>query len=166
MIILLAVGFPLIGSISGQEGFSSEVDRVKTFIERAKNLAQNPENKDAVGYQIETNSSKNVIILKRITVSNPLTGLETTSEIEQNGTLQLAKGVKVSTLKTVCVGGSEPPVIKFYTSSGEQKCSKSDVSVRTSTVVLAKGSKMSETLRIINGYISVVTPTPTSSSTP
>jgi type II secretory pathway pseudopilin PulG len=155
-IMLLAVGYPLIGGTAAKESFESEADRVKSFIERAKSLAQNPENADAIGYRIDVDESGEVLVLKRIILLED--GAETTADIDQNQILTFSRGFNVSVAPAIChVGLPMSSSISFYSPTGEQKCRRDKALQAVIKMVLTAdnaGGEISKGINVIDGVVS------------
>lgn len=118
-VILMGAAYPFIWSTAEKEQFNGEADKVKSFIERAKILAQNPENEDAVGYRVAVDISRKFLKLKRIVVNS---GIETEEDI---GVLNLISTVNALPVSAICNNTATPrnsSNISFYVPTGEQRC--------------------------------------------
>jgi hypothetical protein len=155
-LLFVAAAYPLIGQTASADSISSEGDRVKTFIERAKSLAQNPENENAVGYRVSVDSSGKFLTLGRVVLRS---GVEQIEEIDQSDRLDLLNGITAQSLPVLCNAAATPGLsgsISFYAPTGEQKC-QYDKSLQGQITVTLKNSddSMRKNIKVTRGVITV-----------
>jgi hypothetical protein len=122
VLFLLISSFPLIWNTSEKESYNCELDKVKSFIERAKILSQSPDSKEAIGYRVIPDPSGKFLTLMRIVLSS---GEEVEEEIEQSSVLNLSERVLIEPVSALCNSSASPmnsSKISFYAPTGEQRC--------------------------------------------
>lgn len=127
---MLAVGYPLIGKTSKLESLDSQYDRVKTQIESAKTFAQNPESVEAIGYAAVLEANR--VVIKKIIAGDSLADIA-------DGEMKLPSGTTLTLLSSGCSGGAKE--VRFYSPSGEQRCTSSTSSKKLSFELAKSGLK-------------------------